>query len=117
MAVSREDAYELRSMAESIGLEVPQAATLMMEAADTVDRLDAENARLQELVRYMWHLLFDWLFKNHEVPWKELEAAHDRIRELGIDMYGEPLEGEAATLCLPLVIGGEDGAQGPDDRA
>ena len=39
---------ELRSMAESVGLEVPQAATLMMEAADTIDRLDAENAKLRE---------------------------------------------------------------------
>ena len=42
---------ELRQMAESVGLEVPQAATLMMEAADAIDRLDAENAKLRELVR------------------------------------------------------------------
>ena len=39
---------ELRQMAESVGLEVPQAATLMMEAADAIDRLDAENAKLRE---------------------------------------------------------------------
>lgn len=32
--------YELRAVAESVGLAVPQAATLMMEAADTIDRLD-----------------------------------------------------------------------------
>ena len=72
---------ELRSMAESVGLAVPQAATLMMEAADTIlelrgsvhreraeaDRLreqgarlfdktlelGTENARLRELVRHM----------------------------------------------------------------
>ena len=44
---------ELRAMAESVGLEVPQAATLMMEAADTIlelrddlQRANAENARL-----------------------------------------------------------------------
>lgn len=41
---------ELRAMAESVGLEVPQAATLMMGAADAIDRLDAENAKLRELV-------------------------------------------------------------------
>ena len=46
---------------------------------------ERENAKLRKLVRDMWHLLFDWLFKNHEVPWKELEAAHDRMRELGVD--------------------------------
>lgn len=40
--------------------------------------------KLEELVRDMWHLLFDWLFKNHEVPWKELEAAHDRLREMEV---------------------------------
>ena len=40
----------LRSMAASVGLEVPQAATLMMGAADTIDRLDAENARLREFM-------------------------------------------------------------------
>ena len=37
---------ELRAMAESVGLAMPQAATLMMEAADTIDSLDAENAKL-----------------------------------------------------------------------
>ena len=30
---------ELRSMSESVGLAMPQAATLMMEAADTIERL------------------------------------------------------------------------------
>lgn len=49
---------ELRSMAASVGLEVPQAATLMMDAADTiwelrgmVHRERAENAKLRELLR------------------------------------------------------------------
>ena len=42
---------ELRAMAASVGMEIPQAATLMMSAADTIDRLDAENAKLRELVR------------------------------------------------------------------
>ena len=47
---------ELRSMAESVGLAVPQAATLMMEAADTIlelrgsvhrERADADILRQQ----------------------------------------------------------------------
>lgn len=58
---------ELRSMAESVGLAMPQAATLMMEAADTIWELrckcagmvdmrerarlaETENARLREQV-------------------------------------------------------------------
>lgn len=46
---------ELRAMAESVGLAMPQAATLMMEAADTIlslrDRaqeLQSENSKLRE---------------------------------------------------------------------
>lgn len=52
---------KLRTMAESVGLSMPQAATLMMEAADTIlslrDRaqdLQAENTKLRELVRDAW---------------------------------------------------------------
>ena len=39
---------DLRSMAESVGLAMPQAATLMMEAADTIDRLDVRNFKLRK---------------------------------------------------------------------
>ena len=46
---------ELRAMAESVGLAVPYAATLMMEAADTIlslrdiaQDLQAENAELRK---------------------------------------------------------------------
>lgn len=42
--------HELRAMAASVGLAVPQAATLMMGAADAIDRLDADNAKLRKLV-------------------------------------------------------------------
>ena len=49
---------ELRAMAESVGLAMPQAATLMMEAADTIWELRgsvhserSEADRLRELVR------------------------------------------------------------------
>jgi len=56
---------KLRAMAKSAGLAMPQAATLMMEAADTITELrgalqvasvdyrylEAKNAKLRELVR------------------------------------------------------------------
>ena len=48
MSMLQAQVDELRAMAESVGLAMPQAATLMMEAADTIDRLDAENAKLRE---------------------------------------------------------------------
>lgn len=41
-------------------------------------------ASLEELVRDMWHLLYDWLFKAHEVPYDELKAVSDRMRELEV---------------------------------
>ena len=41
---------ELRSMAVSVGLDMPQAATLMMGAADAIEGLESENAKLRELV-------------------------------------------------------------------
>jgi hypothetical protein len=43
---------ELRAMAMSVGMEIPQAATLMMGAADSIEGLDAENAKLRELLKY-----------------------------------------------------------------
>ena len=54
---------ELRSVAESVGLEVPQAATLMMEAADTIDRLESENHMLRELVAEMMIALHEYAEK------------------------------------------------------
>lgn len=83
---------ELRSMAESVGLAMPQAATLMMEAADTIWELrckcagmvdmrerarlaETENAKLLELVDYMT-----------PIAWYEAsERERDRMRELGVD--------------------------------
>ena len=40
-------------MAASVGLAVPQAATLMMKAADDIDRLGGENAKLREYAKLM----------------------------------------------------------------
>jgi len=45
-----------------------------------------QNAKLRELVRDLWHLLYDWLFKAHEVPYDELKAVSDRMRELGVEV-------------------------------
>ena len=100
---------ELRSMAVSVGLAMPQAATLMMEAADTIERLreqaedmdfqldkwqtkaeyfrqladlaEADNAKLREEFNKMdvWHS-------------KELTAAmteNAKLRELCADLYAE----------------------------
>lgn len=46
---------ELRAMAESVGLAMPQAATLMMEAADTIWELRNKCADLMnEREEYVW---------------------------------------------------------------
>ena len=39
---------ELRAMAVSVGLDMPQAATLMMGAADAIEGLESNNAKLRE---------------------------------------------------------------------
>lgn len=95
---------ELRAMAESVGLAMPQAATLMMEAADTiwelrsqcadlvdererlfqanvekngeVLRLVNENAKLRELVDYMTPIAL----------YAASERERDRMRELGAEV-------------------------------
>ncbi len=100
---------ELRAMAESVGLAMPQSATLMMEAADTiwelrgsVHRERAEAAKLRELVRDM----FDCISHANEQDWFYFERDEsgcgmsctvngegcglcvlaDRMRELGIEV-------------------------------
>lgn len=102
---------ELRSMAESIGLEVPQAATMMMDAADTIlelrddlqrandavrdaehdesrawDRVrkaEAENAKLRELLRDMW---CEGAFEPGACYVKAVERLKEKTRELGIEV-------------------------------
>ena len=107
---------ELRSMAASVGLEMPQAATLMMEAADTiwelrgmvhreraeVDRLreqgarlfdktlelGTENERLRELVRDMWDFYCVVPDEPHASK-EEIDFSIEvwkRMRELRIEM-------------------------------
>lgn len=80
---------ELRSMAESVGLAMPQAATLMMGAADAIDRLDAENAKLRELCHDL-RKEYAYLrarprrfYVQHEARMAAIDA---RMRELGIEV-------------------------------
>ena len=97
-------------MSESVGLAMPQAATLMMGAADTIwelreqaedmdfqldkwqtkavyfkqlaDLVDSENAKLRELVRDMWLQLLNAYDR------KEVDEFADRMRELGVEVDG-----------------------------
>lgn len=102
---------ELRVMAESVGLAVPQAATLMMEAADTIwelrcrlvgaedcvrksgelcnerDRLADENAMLWEIIADLKELLPEnerWY--SHETV-KAISENNAKLRELVRDMF------------------------------
>jgi len=68
---------ELRAMAESVGLEVPQAATLMMGAADTIDALGAENAKLRSELESVGTAAY--LYGR-----SDLKAENDRLRELAV---------------------------------
>ena len=98
MSMLQAQCDELRSMAESVGLAMPQAATLMMEAADTIDRLDLaldskriaerrvtelldENAKLRELCKDMWN----WLAPTAVGGGAPLKGLYDRMRELGVE--------------------------------
>jgi hypothetical protein len=68
---------ELRAMAESVGLEVPQAATLMMEAADTIWQLRDDLQRANDAVRDAEH--------DESCAWdrvRKAEAEADKLREL-----------------------------------
>lgn len=67
---------ELRAMAESVGLAVPQAATLMMEAADTILELRDDLQRANAAVQDAEH--------DESMAWdrvRKAEADADRLRE------------------------------------
>ena len=80
---------ELRAMAESVGLEAPQAATLMMGAADAIDQLKAENDKLRELVRDMFDGMCDHDRCDTCPHWQEGYNGceyHAHMRELGVEV-------------------------------
>lgn len=54
---------ELRSMADRVGLEMPQAATMMMGATDAICELQAENEKLR--------LQIHWLKKGNTYAYEE----------------------------------------------
>lgn len=65
---------ELRITAESIGLAMPQAATLMMEAADTISRMDERRAKTFEVGKR-------WMAKA-----ARFEAENAKLRELTLGL-------------------------------
>ena len=95
---------KLRSMAKSVELSMPQAATLMMEAADTITELRGalqvasvdyrhlqdENAKLREELE-QWHRLTAGIelpeYPITEFKPKDLERENAKLRELCADMW------------------------------
>ena len=73
---------ELRSMSESVGLAMPQAATLMMGAADAIDRLDAENAKLRERCADLYAEMITY----SNAPNYNVSVWAPKLRELGIEV-------------------------------
>ena len=80
---------ELRAMAESVGLAMPQAATMMMGAADAIDHLDAENAKLRELLQASlrdFRRIYDY---DEQDGWQMVDAIDRMVigmRKLGFDV-------------------------------
>lgn len=82
---------ELRQMAESVGLAMPQAATLMMEAADTiwelrgsVHRERSEADRLRERITTQKQTI--QAYRDESREWREVadhaQAENAKLREL-----------------------------------
>ena len=73
---------KLRQMAESVGLAMPQAATLMMEAADTILELRDDLQQANDAVRDAEH--------DESMAWdrvRKAEAEADKLLELVRDMW------------------------------
>ena len=73
---------ELRSMAVSVGLDMPQAATLMMGAADAIDDLASENAKLRELCADLYAEMITY----SNAPNYNVSVWAPKLRELGIEV-------------------------------
>ena len=91
---------ELRAMAESVGLEVPQAATLMMDAADTIWELRNKCA---DLVSEREHLFQSNVEKNNEML--RLVGENAKLRELAALMHGV-IKDLQDTFGVSVVVGG-----------
>lgn len=76
-------AYRLRYTAERYGLAAPKAATLMMEAADTITELRKENEKLRELMRIMHGELVSCEDNGYVCGGHKFD---DRVRELGVEV-------------------------------
>lgn len=115
---------ELRSMAESVGLAMPQAATLMMEAADTiwelrgsVHRERAEADRLREQIHWLkkgdiLHVLTDQEYFNQcererlmQVSIDALDKDNAKLRELARAAWRCIHTGASCSDCR-LIAGG-----------
>lgn len=72
------------------GIEVVDAVAggfeIYSEDHRLADALKAENDKLRELAKDMWRLLHHWLFEAKEVPYGEIKAVSDRMRELGVEV-------------------------------
>ena len=92
---------ELRAMAESVGLAIPQAATLMMGAADTIWELRCKCADLMsEREEYVWTREF-----------MDRMAKHCGTKDCpSLVSYVEGLEDENARL-REVVSDGEESAR------
>jgi methyl-accepting chemotaxis protein len=73
---------KLRQMAESVGLAMPQAATLMMEAADTILELRDDLQQANDAVQDAEH--------DESMAWDRVHKAEseaDKLRELVGELY------------------------------
>lgn len=88
MSMLQAQCDELRSMAGSVGLAVPQAATLMMGAADTIEGFDAENAKMREFVADSLLTMREYAAKYGIEPTSNSRKMHesDRAQGLGIEV-------------------------------
>ena len=91
MSMLQAQVDELRAMAESVGLATPRAATLMMDAADTIwqlrddlQRTNADNAKLRERIHELEMEGSDHFYCTAyaEDANRTLEAENEKLREL-----------------------------------
>lgn len=75
---------ELRSRAERCGLAMPQTATLMMDSANTIERLKDENIKFRELVRHMNTCMHHHSCTMCEYDGDACDFEYD-MRELGME--------------------------------